>query len=129
MKSREKADNKQQVKKKITNSTINEFFNELEKVKIGIVDLVREKYQTIEYVISEYGDFLGFNMFLSAKNMELCLKNRVYESSAVIEGYFIVNNSKTEIKFPLDRDLSWEIWSSVKELLKVSGLIAKRYNA
>lgn len=108
----------------MANSTIIELCKQLEKSNATIVDLVGENFQTIEYIISPHGDFLGFDMMLSAKNMRFCLKDRVYESSAVVEGYVLINNNKTEIKFPLDRELSWEIWSRVKGKLKESGMIA-----
>lgn len=109
----------------MTNSTINELYKQLEKSNTAIVDLVVENFQTIEYVISKYGDFLGFDMILVAKNMRFCLKDRVYEPNAVVEGYVLINNNKTELKFPLDRELSWEIWTRIKGELKESGMIAK----
>lgn len=109
----------------MANSTIIELCKQLEKSNSTIVDLVVENSQTIEYVISPHGDFLGFDMILSAKNMSFCLKDRVYESNAVVEGYVIIGGNKTELKFPLDRELSWEIWSRIKGQLKESGMIAK----
>lgn len=115
--------NEQQERNRMTNLTIIELCKQLEKSNATIVDLVVENFQTVEYVISPYGDFLGFDMILSAKNMRFCLKDRVYESNAVVEGYVLINNSKTELKFPLDRELSWEIWSRVKGELKESEVI------
>ncbi len=115
--------NEQQERNRMTNSTIIELCKQLEKSNATIVDLVVENFQTVEYIISPYGDFLGFDMILSAKNMSFCLKDRVYESNAVVEGYVLINNSKTELKFPLDRELSWEIWSRVKGELKESEVI------
>lgn len=105
----------------MTNSTIIELYEQLEKSNTDIVDLVVENFQTIEYIISPHGDFLGFDMILVAKNMRFCLKDRVYESSAVVEGYVLINNNKTELRFPLGRELSWGIWSRIKEQFSLEG--------
>lgn len=117
--------NEYRERNRMTNSIIIELYEQLEKTNTTIVDLVVENFQTIEYIISPHGDFLGFDMMLSAKNMSFCLKDRVYEPNALVEGHVLINNNKTELKFPLDRELSWEIWSRIKGQLKESGMIAK----
>lgn len=101
------------------NLTIDEFYEELEKSNTNIRDLVVENLDMVEYTISKFGHFLGFNIFLATDNMDFWMKNRFDTPAAVIEGYLIgKGGSKRSFRFSIDGDLEHEVWNIVRNSFK-----------
>lgn len=107
----------------MVNLTIDEFYEELEKSNTTIRDLVVENLDLVEYTISKYGHFLGFNIFLATDNMNFWLKDRFDEPAAVIEGYSVRNGVKRSFRFSIDGDLKHEVWCTVRKSFVDTGLI------